>query len=547
MPIIGRRNEQGAVIAIAMMALVATTVIGMALVTTVGTEMQIAGDERVTAQAVQVAEAGVKELMYRLVLPNNPSLLIPQGGSGVNINGVTNAAISDEGVTGQMIGNVSCTTANHCPRHDWSARIFFVTSASSLPSCGASCVATSTLLPEGEWSALSYGMDTATSPTVRYLKEKDLGHAPNPDLNTDGDQEDIVYYDPVTRTRVVNQVNPTEGVADVHPDPAFRMSREIIIADVTGDVGSATKPLRVEFVRFPVDVTVDGAVQSSVPLTFTGSSFVSGFNHTRETTRDDATTDPPPTPSFYVGNNCDNWSDDGDGPEVTQTAPPTCQAQSGQPPAQDETDANVYPYWPRLEQAGHLPGAVVPSGETITTMGSNVTWGGGDNEVVNGVSQGTGGWWGNAEEGAAFPTLPQVLNVSEAQFEKIKEAAVTDPAATPTAVTYIVTGTTYTLPQACSTSPSPCGGILYVESTETPAFKSQAQDEFRGLIYVKGDAEVRGGFWLLGGMLVNGNIEVTLAAGNPTVLYSDRTLQVKAQEAIRSTGLSFIILSWREQ
>jgi hypothetical protein len=65
--------------------------------------------------------------------------------------------------------------------------------------------------------------------------------------------------------------------------------------------------------------------------------------------------------------------------------------------------------------------------------------------------------------------------------------------------------------------------------------------EFKGLIYVEGDAQITGSFWLLGCLAVKGTTSGDFSAGNGTFLYSKDAL-----ERFTNKGMKFVILSWKE-
>ncbi len=105
---------------------------------------------------------------------------------------------------------------------------------------------------------------------------------------------------------------------------------------------------------------------------------------------------------------------------------------------------------------------------------------------------------------------------------------------------------------------SPLNGITYVNGDATGSEKFNTV-EGEGLLYVKGDLDIAGGFawrglvyvegdvritgnaWVLGAMIVQGDSDVGFGGGTPSVLYSRDAIRLALELAF-----DYIILSWKE-
>lgn len=81
-------------------------------------------------------------------------------------------------------------------------------------------------------------------------------------------------------------------------------------------------------------------------------------------------------------------------------------------------------------------------------------------------------------------------------------------------------------------------GLLYVEGDLTV----NAGFNYTGIIYVKGDVKINGNAWILGAMIVEGTVDITLANGTATILYSSDAIS----QALATADGAFQRLSWRE-
>ncbi|HSG05734.1 MAG TPA: hypothetical protein VLB09_05005, partial [Nitrospiria bacterium] len=207
--------------------------------------------------------------------------------------------------------------------------------------------------------------------------------------------------------------------------------------------------------------------------------------------------------------------------------------------AVDPDIGEIAAYSGMLEGDHHKPGvlsSVADPADAVDQNGNSVeAWGGRDDDPP-----GSGTGW--LETGAgAFPDLPTLLGVEPDIVDKIKKNANTNPDSCPTGVTYIDNANSdiYRPDQNCDGG----SGILIVSGD----MKIASNFEFRGLVYVEGDAELRGGSWLLGSMAVKGTTNGLQASnGTPTILYSRETVIDAVTAAFNQIGFAFTTLSWRE-
>ncbi len=286
-------NERGLALVVALMLLVLLTVMGLAAISTTTTEIQLTANERTDAQAFHSAEAGIKEALYRKTLPQSGTTLIANGGSYAMVDGATfNAAIADPAVV-----------AGGNPDPNWQYNVYFGT-----PPAGTTNVRS--ILSASDQEKLNYS--TSTHPvTIRYAKESDLRlwGIVDYDKNLDGDDRDLVYYNPATKTRD-KAVNPTTGtgtlgVADAGPSGSLTRNQVILLVESYGRSGKATKHILLETTGFPVNPQANSAVQTGIQVNFGGNGFVSGYNHSEDTRPEDENNR---NANLYNSNGCDNFS-----------------------------------------------------------------------------------------------------------------------------------------------------------------------------------------------------------------------------------------------
>lgn len=503
-------NERGLVLVAALMLLVLMTLMGLAAVSTTITEVQLTANERTDAQAFHSAEAGIKEILYRQTLVQAGTNSIANNGSYATVDAVTfDAAIRDPGVA---VGTETW------PDKDWKYNVYY---SMSDPADAGSVKNSRTILPSNKWTQVNYA-STTEAVTVSYVTEMDLlkwGIA-DPDLNNDGDTVDLVFYNAPTGQRVGSR-NQTLNVVDNAPPLGSSIELAVRKTESIGRSGNAQKRIILESTHFAANPQVQSALQVDIPITVTGNGFISGFNHSENTVKTD---NGSLNPNLYKNNGCDNASQGNQGANTGKCVP----AFAG---AGDPDNNLTAEYSGKTVSTGHKPAVVTK--DTVTTQGSFEGWGGNDDNTKG---------WVHTDPTIVFPTLEALLGVDAATVQQLKNNANTNPSACPTGVTYIDnkgTGQDYRPSQNC-----PAGsGILIV----TGDMKTTSQFEFRGLVYVEGDADLRGGTFFLGAMAVKGVAATNKTnAGSSTILYSKKTVENAVSAAFSSVGLAFNLLSWRE-
>lgn len=520
------KNERGLALVVALMLLVLLTVMGLAAISTTTTEMQITSNERTDSQAFHAAEAGIKEVLYRSTLPSLGTNSIANGGSYVTVDGFPfDAAIRDPALT-------ACGAANPSGNPDpcWQYNIYF-----GAPLAGANNVRS--ILSASDQAKLNYGktdQGVQVPVTVRYVTERDLknwGLAVY-DLNGDGDvgvDGDLVYFNGDANAPArLGAVGPAgvavNGTADTAPPIGTNSNLVVRLITAVGHSGKATKQIQLETTGFPVNPNANAAVQANIQVNFGGAGFISGYNHSEDTTPADAGSI---NNNLYNNNGCDNYSGGagsggcgmGTDPESNCPANKPCNAE----------------YSGKASATGSKPAIVTNS--AVTTTGNAVeAWGGNDDNTDG---------WKKVDPNLGFPSLAQLLGVDQQIVDQMLDSANTNPNACPSGVTYIDnknSGQVY-MPNQIPNCPK-ASGVLVV----TGDMKITSQFEFRGLVYVQGDAELRGGAWLLGSMAIQGAATgLTAANGTPTILYSRNTVVNAVTAAMNQAGFAFTTLSWREQ
>ena len=496
------KNERGLALVLALMLLVLLTVMGLAAISTTTTEMQITSNERTDAQAFHAAEAGIKEILYRTALSSVGAASIANGGSYATVDAVTfDAAIIDPGIGDN-------------PDPDWQVNVYFGT-----PPAGANNVRS--ILPAADQAKLNYAKTPQNTPdpvNVRYVTEADLQQwgLVNADLNSDGDFIDLVYYNgDANDPQRVSPSTMVSGTIDTAPPIGSNMNMAVRLVTSRGHSGLAAKRIRLETTGFPVNPQVSAALTADIPLTLTGSGFISGYNHSEATTNTNADKNSINKP-LYETNLCDNYN----GGAGT----------GGCGMASDPDVGATAEYSGKAMSSGHKPAVV--SNDPVTTQGNFEGWGGSDDNSVG---------WKKVDPAVTFPSLAALLGVDQTVVDEMIAGANTNPNACPSGVTYIDnknSNQNYMPAQNC-----PAGsGILIV----TGDMKITSQFEFRGLVYVEKDAELRGGSWILGAMAIKGTSTLKSNAGSSTILYSKKTVENVVKAAMSNAALPSNVLSWRE-
>ncbi|MDY6854103.1 MAG: PilX N-terminal domain-containing pilus assembly protein [Thermodesulfobacteriota bacterium] len=472
-------NERGIALVVVLLITVVLTLLGLAAVNTSSFDTLISGNYKRSARALAAAEAGVEEVIARMSLRNNGSVPIASNGSQVDpaVNGVTNAYIGDTGSD-----------------PNWQTKIFFT---STDPTDSGSTVNTSSLLPSSDWADLNYTetstANAATALTVKHATESDLGL----DLDSDAGTNLPVYFSTATGRNVTGTGSQVELITSI------------------GRSGDARRTIKVELCRFPISVNPQAAVAVGMAPNFSGSGFISGFDHLEDTVdTDDATG----TFGAIQTDGIDSYGYNGDQNE-----------------GYDGSDDPDVEYAAKLSgnTANYLPGSV-SNGFAITPSGSMDIFGG--NGSVAWKNESLGSW----------QTLAQVLGLTIAQVNGILATATVTESnmasgsgilqVAPQGVIFINNNGGQDLKITSSTPSSDDGyGLMYV--TGDVDFQNLT---FKGLIYIEGDAKVTGNFWILGAFVNRGDTDV-FAAGNGTFLFSRAVLDNINQYMNHS------ILSWKEE
>ncbi|MBI3810899.1 MAG: hypothetical protein HY283_01655 [Nitrospirae bacterium] len=522
------KNERGMALVVAMMLLVLMTVMGLAAISTTSTEIQITSNERTDGQAFQAAEAGIKEALFRASLPKLGTNTIANGGSYATVDGVTmDAYLADPGVAGN-------------PTAGWEYDIYL-----GAPPAGAHNVRS--IMPTKNQPSVNYLKDNSgkDSPVViRYVTEMDLKNwgIANADLNGDGDYMDLVYYNGDSKNPLrVGAGTKTAGVMDVAPPAGSSKNLAIWLVQAVGHSGKATKNIQLETTGFPVNPNANAAVEAGIAVDMAGSGFISGFNHSENTVVGDSA---KVNTGLYSNNNCDNYSQVGTGTCGLATDPDNVTTTnctgSGKTKVCTTTTTPYQAAYSGMATLTDSAPAIISTASTKQTGAAVQAWGGNSDSTVG---------WQKVDPNYSFPSLASILGVDPTLVDptnpdSILAHASTDPNACPSGVTYIDNAASAQDYMPNKIAGCPAGsGILIV----TGNMKITSQFEFRGLVYVMGDATLNGGAWLLGSLAVKGVTQgLKVAAGNPTILYSKNAVNNAVQAALQQVGFAFTTLSWRE-
>ena len=236
----------------------------------------------------------------------------------------------------------------------------------------------------------------------------------------------------------------------------------IYIIKSTGRVGQTRRQVVSEVIQRPYQVNVKGGLASDIPIDFTGTAQICGWDHY------------PNTPD-----------DDGDyGRNSGPGGPHDCIDNEATTPG--------------------LPGAW--STGPITGAGASSSAGSPTGYVGNQTGFYAGPW--------------DALGLGQADWWSWIGAPTVTPS-TLNGITHIDNNSTTQDRSASAAFHSVNGeGMLYVDGD----LRLNAGFHYRGLIYVEGDLQVNGKAWILGGIIVKGRSNI-LANGNMTILYSSETIR----------------------
>jgi len=228
-------GESGNILVVTLLILFAVSVIGATIAMVSSMDLKIAGNERATARALPVAEAGLNEAIHRLSLPNP-----------------TSATIS--GWTGNIaIGDTEPLNPS------WTARIY-LTRPGSAPAGGTNVYTTGTIQDPSQ----PYLRYSATSGTDGVLSIEHKWR----DLDGDNvrDANEIVRYDPL-------QI-PPENTTSGFP---------VEIVTVAGRESNAVRIIQTEVTKRTMLARTLAALYCDKAVRLTGNCAFCGYNHSINT------------------------------------------------------------------------------------------------------------------------------------------------------------------------------------------------------------------------------------------------------------------------
>jgi len=544
------RNESGAVLVISLMFLAILALVGSTAVLMTTTDLQIGANYKTGAQATNVARAGIEEALFRLGLYDDGGTNAPPTGSMISINGIlnNNAAISIDpnglltdgidndgnGVTDE-IGELNYHGAYD--NRNWKA-VILLSDTAPAGLVGNTTFYTNTIQPSTDWMEYTSATEDGTELTIQFLK--DAGN-----MDGDGDTDEIVFYD-------MARANPMH--VDTAGTPAS--GRPIVVITCTGKKDGAVGRIQVTAMNQPVDIKGEAAVMVDLIPTFLGNSLISGFNHDGSVTKADKPNNRNSwgTTTQFWGNGIDNH---GGSEKMDWPNPNTPYADDdtlllGPTPApnnEEELGDNKYPeeyvpYAGFLETSGHKPGAwttVDPATVAVIPIAP-----GGSNEVFGGSgASGTTPW--KVEAAPSWPTLADLLGVSQATLDKILAGAnvteadmgVSGQLSVPAQGVIYINNAGGTEVKITSVTPDHDNGwgLMYVTGD------AQFQDVgFKGLIYIEGDAHIAAGYWMAGLIAVKGTTTGDFSAGGAHFLYSADVLSSWVNR-----GMKFVPFMWKDE
>jgi hypothetical protein len=224
-------SERGSVLVVTLLIIFAVGVMGATLAMLSSMDLKISGNQRVTTQALDVAEAGLSEAIHRLALANP-----------------TNATI------GGWTGNIAIGDP---PPYDpsWETRLYLAVPGSATGVSG-SIVSTGTVQDPNQ-TYLQYSRANGTDDvlTIRHKWR---------DRNADGvkDADEVVRYDP-------EQI-PPENFTSGHP---------VEIVTVTGRMGQGERVIQAEVTKRKLTARTMAALYIDKAIRITGNPGICGYDH----------------------------------------------------------------------------------------------------------------------------------------------------------------------------------------------------------------------------------------------------------------------------
>jgi hypothetical protein len=223
-------GEDGNLLVITLLVLFAISILGATLGMVSSMDLKISGNQRMTTEALFVAEAGVNEAIHRLSL-SNPTKIAIGGWTG-------NAAISD--------------SEPYDPH--WTARIY-LTTPDAAPGGGGSVYSTGTIQPPGQYLEYSEPSGSDGVLTIRHKWEDRDG-----DMARDANE--IIRYDPL-------QIPPEN----------FNSGFPVEVITVTGRAGSGERTVEVEVTKRTMMARTLGALYTDKAIRLQGNCDFCGYNH----------------------------------------------------------------------------------------------------------------------------------------------------------------------------------------------------------------------------------------------------------------------------
>jgi Tfp pilus assembly protein PilX len=534
-------NEKGVVLVVALAFMVVLGLLGTTAYISTTTDMKIGGNYKTNVQAFYNAEAGIREAIYRLGL-HNDNLNAPPLGSMIVVNGLANnnahISLDPNGLLSNATNEDGDGATNEIDElnynSNWQTKIMLNTSEAGYTDT-TTTIYTTTIQPSASWLEYSSATVDGTELTIEF--KHDTG-----DMDGDADTQEIVFYDAGHASGNPYHVDGTGG------NPAT--GQPIVVITSTGRSQRSMRTIQIEATYQPVAVLAEAAVMVDMVPDLTGSALISGFDHDFTTTSADEKDGPkwhetevfrfngvdnhggaeswtypnPSPPPASLGNTS---------PDITDTLFGGC---SAPPTSQEEVDPeHGIPYGQMLETnlSNYSPG--VWSTKAGVAPNADV-FGGNDTEP-----------WKDEDVGAAWIPLWQMLGLgSQAALDAILATANVTEAhvdgsgiltAAPQGLIHIDNAGGDVVKLTSATPADDDGwGLMYI--TGDAQFQSL---EFKGLIYIEGDADITGNFWLMGCMAIKGTAVGDFSAGNGTFLYSKDALDWWVNK-----GLKFVTLTWRE-
>ncbi|MFH1755836.1 MAG: pilus assembly PilX N-terminal domain-containing protein [Candidatus Latescibacterota bacterium] len=229
------KDEKGSALVVTLLVLFAVSVIGATLSKLSSTDLKVAGNQRMSADALYAAEAGLTEAIHRLALADPTNVTV--GGSSIN------AAISD--------------SPPYDP--DWQTRIFLDTPGNAAKVTG-SIVSTGTIQDPSQPYIL-YSRPSGTDDILTIVHKWQ-------DRDADGnrDADEVVLYD-----------------GTVIPPENFDSGFPVEIITVPGRVGMGERVIQAEVTRRTLNARTLGALYVDKAIKVTGTPDFCGYNHALNT------------------------------------------------------------------------------------------------------------------------------------------------------------------------------------------------------------------------------------------------------------------------